>query len=297
VAARFLIQKVGRFAIGFFPGSFGLRGIVFHVKLCPMAEVQEQSGPATSLFAVEDGDDDDAPVVPDVRFINVTRWDGGAKVTAPRLFRAEELADQGALFALYGGGRYELLGRDVTNSRIIAKRALNLPGPSKPMHDDQPSAAPQAGAPDVADLLKAMVAMQQPQQAAGFNWQAVVALAGALAPVLGQWLQTSATRDAEAQRRHHEFMAALLQQQQGASDKLVATMGQLYSSGGAGGGGEAQFRKGIEWATEFMAGKAEAAAGAGEEFNIKDLLPLLTEVMKQQQAPAQAVLPTNGAAS
>lgn len=270
--------------------------------------------PATTLFAVddEDGAGGEELRIPEVHYISVLRWDGGAKVTAPRLFPAEELPDQAALFALYGGGKYELLGRDASSTRIVAKRALNLSGPSKPLHPQEQAAAPseaqQGGGAEVAQLLRAMLAAQQPAAAAagGFNWQTIVALAGALAPVFGQYLQASAQRDAESQRRHHEFMTALLTQQQSAGDKLITAMGQIYSSsgggGGGGGGGKNDFIKGLEYATEFMAGKAEAMAEQGEDFGIKDVIPMLTALIQQQQAPGTVPAvgsgtPTNGAAS
>lgn len=249
--------------------------------------------PATTLFAIEDEDEDGERAAPDVHFVNVLRWEGGAKVTAPRLFRAEELQDQEQLFALYGGGKYELNGRDATCSRIVARRALSLPGPSKPMHPaPEVASAPevQQGNGETAQLLRALIAAQAPA-GGGFNWQAVVALVGALAPVVGQYVQAGREQAASAQRQHQEFMTALLTQQSGQSEKFVQAMAGIYTANGSraaesGGAARNDFIKGIEYATELIAGKAEGAAEAGEDFGIKDVIPLLTALAQQ---PSSAV--------
>src|SRR4030095_17081285 len=78
-------------------------------------------------------ENDEAP--PEIGYIHIVRYEGSfssaRKITMPKQFSAEELTELEQIFDLYGGGHYELIGRDIGNQRITARRRYTLPGPSK----------------------------------------------------------------------------------------------------------------------------------------------------------------------
>jgi hypothetical protein len=61
----------------------------------------------------------------------VRRFEDGRWVRAPRTFQASELSDRHAVGHLYGGGKYEVIGRD--RLRIRARSTFTLEGPSLPL--------------------------------------------------------------------------------------------------------------------------------------------------------------------
>jgi hypothetical protein len=111
--------------------------------------------------------------------IFLTRFDTTGPVQALRPFGPEELTDNAAIFARFGGGTYELVARR-ENGTIYAKRQVTLPGDSKSMTGEgvpaQPNGAsvpgampvPVIGAPgaslDPTQMILAFV-MQQNQAA------------------------------------------------------------------------------------------------------------------------------------
>jgi hypothetical protein len=56
------------------------------------------------------------------------RW-----LSIPRVFRSDELPDRDALKALFGGGRYEVIGRDARGQRIAARACFVLEGEALPI--------------------------------------------------------------------------------------------------------------------------------------------------------------------
>lgn len=253
-----------------------------------MAEPTE----AHPLFPLdEDADEDSA--IPDVQFISVCRWETGNKVTAPRMYRANELTTLEQLFADYGGGKYELLGRGPDNSRIIAKRSYSLPGPSKPMFaEQQANAAPSAVGVDWSQLLQAIQQSQQPA-AGGFNLQTIMGLLTVLAPVMQAHLQNQAAAQQAAMAQQQQMFATVLQASQSSADKLVTVMGQLYQQkpgGGAGGSNDSEFRRGMEYMQEFLQGQLEGKSEGADEPSISDLLGLAKAYMDSQgRGPTPAV--------
>jgi len=251
---------------------------------------------AHPLFPLEEDSDEDA-APPDVHWIAVCRWETGNKVTAPRLFRANELTTLEQIADEYGGGKYELLGRGADNSRIIAKRSYSLPGPSKPMFAD---AAPKSetAAPDMAKLLQILQSAQQPAQS-GFNMQSVLALLGVLAPVFQAYLQNQAAQQAAAVAQQQNMFGTIITASQANADKLVAVMGQLYTAKppvSAGGTGD-DFRRGMEYMQEFIQGQMDAKTDSGDEPSLQDIIGLAKAYMESQgRAPAVAVA-GNGAAT
>lgn len=254
-----------------------------------MADTQESH----PLFPLDEDADPDSET-PNVQFISVVRWEMGNKVTAPRMYRANELTTLEQLFADYGGGKYELLGRGPDNSRIIAKRSYSLPGPSKPMFAEQQASSAQPTSPafDVATLVQALQQAQAPA-AGGFNLQTIMGLLTVLAPVVQAHLQNQAAAQQAALANQQNLFATVLTASQQSADKLVTVMGQLYQqrpAAGAGGPTDSEFRKGMEYMQEFLQGQLEAKSEGGDEPSLSDLLGLAKAYMEtQSKGPTPAV--------
>lgn len=249
------------------------------------------------LFALDENADEDVEA-PEIGHITVKRWEGGRLFTAPRTFRADELTSLEELYATFGGGKYELIGRSVDNSRIVARRSYEMAGPGKPMFaEPEHHAAPKAEAPDMG-ALAALLRSQQPA-AGGFNAQTVIALLGVLAPVLQQWLANSAAQQQAMQVANQQFLATLLTNSAQQTDKLVSVMGTLYTAqSSAGGGTSGDYRAGMEFMRDFLAGQMEAQAEGGDEPSLKDLMNLANTYLANQQQPKSAAPPAmNGGAS
>jgi hypothetical protein len=251
------------------------------------------------LFAVDEDDDPDAEA-PEIGHITVKRWEGGRQFTAPRLFRADELTSLEELYATFGGGKYELIGRSVDNSRIVARRSYEIPGPAKPMfaEPEHAASAPKAEGPDMGALV-ALLRAQQPA-GSGFSAQTLIALLGVVAPVLQQWLQNNAQQQAAMQANNQQFLATLLTNSSQQTDKLVSVMGTLYTSGAGGkGAGSGDYRAGMEFMRDFLAGQMEAQAEGADEPSIKDLIGLANTFLANQANNQKSNPPPamNGASS
>jgi hypothetical protein len=107
-----------------------------------MNKKQESPWPEHPLFPAEEGDEPQR-----IEFIQVIRHENGKSQMIPRTFRADELQSVEDIFALWGGGYYELQGRrssiaDATKlGRLSGNRRYQIPGASKPLVDGQWEAA------------------------------------------------------------------------------------------------------------------------------------------------------------
>lgn len=104
-------------------------------------------GEGHALFPVPEGRPDRQA---DVSWIVVTRKEAGGVSTAPEMFRAEDLPDQAAVYARFGGGTYEFFGRDASRRKVTRRATLVLAGASRPLVPDAPPppvAAPPPAAP------------------------------------------------------------------------------------------------------------------------------------------------------
>jgi hypothetical protein len=81
----------------------------------------------------------------DVRSLCVRRFEDGRWVRAPQSFEPEEFLDRDAVRARFGGGRYEVIGRD--GRQIVARTRFVLEGPPRPMCDAPVPEAARAGDP------------------------------------------------------------------------------------------------------------------------------------------------------
>jgi hypothetical protein len=67
----------------------------------------------------------------------VRRFEDGRWVRAPGSFTHEELPDRESVRARFGGGRYEIIGRD--GSKIVARTRFVENGPARPLSDAAPA--------------------------------------------------------------------------------------------------------------------------------------------------------------
>jgi hypothetical protein len=108
----------------------------------------------------------------EIAWINLVRYeDARGPVDCPRTHPASELPDEATILQLYGGGIYEIRGRERAPSggagRIIKVRRVTLDGPSKPFSGQLSIAAtgtgpgPAAGSPAAMDPFALSLAMMQ----------------------------------------------------------------------------------------------------------------------------------------
>jgi hypothetical protein len=196
---------------------------------------------------------------PEIGFVNVKRWQNGRWVFAHRQYTPGDLDSLERLFELYGGGQYELVGRDKRNAKITALKRLELDGDPlpltgeapKPQPMQQPAPAPSGGGvlegllpmllPLVVDYLKSSAAASRTQ--AEQQTQLMIAMMG---------------RDAENARAHIQTMQQLHDRQAQSQGDLLRAV--LERSGG--GGGMENFLQAAEVVNQIRQGAVEAVAGA-----------------------------------
>ena len=210
---------------------------------------------------------------PAVNMIHVTRFEGGGQEWCQHLFEAEELPNLEALFAGFGGGNYELIGRfkTATSNAITARRRIRLQGPSRPLNGGaEPAAVPPAasvavpaagmgGEAGLFGFLAAMMNAQAQQTAAMMSgmFQAIATIAtgqnrggGAADAALAQAVSALATAasapregSTEAFVKGTELAAALAESAKPAagksdSDDLASVASSIATIAGAVGGGK-----------------------------------------------------------
>lgn len=210
------------------------------------------------LFPAKE-DDDEPPLIGS---ISICRFDPvkGTSPFIPRRFSAEEIRDLSQIAELYGGGRYELIGRNTEGNRIVAKRVYEIAGESKPLVAPLPM-------PDAPPPVRAS---QQPAQPAS-PFAGLAPLLPVIVPVVLQYMQTAAADRMAQQQRMQEasqssqqqmqaMMMAMMQQQQSSSQAFIQAMSSLPHKGS---GSSEEFRAGIAFAENLIQGKLDAAAEAG----------------------------------
>jgi hypothetical protein len=208
------------------------------------------------LFLPED--DDDAP---EVGFIHVTRFDKlkGKFVYAPTLYAAEELESLEELFERYGGGFYELVARDKLKRGVTARRRYELDGKPRPL--SEPEETDTGGPPPM------------PVASAGPNLGGIMPILLTFAPLVVDWLKSSAAtarataeqqtnlmlammnRDAENARAHVLQMQALHDRQAASQSELFCVLLEKSSSGDP----AELLMRGLEMGTGMVQGAQEAA--------------------------------------
>jgi hypothetical protein len=207
------------------------------------------------LFPAE-GDEDPKPV----NQIHVTRFEGGGGQAAycRHLFEADELPNLDALFELFGGGNYELIGRckGATSNPITARRRLRLDGASRPLNPS-PDAPAVAAAPPVVHAPGGM-----PGDAAG--------LFGFLASMMNAQAQSTAAMMAAMMQSNAQIIGAIAGGRGGgqADAALAQAVSALAAAASAnrGAGSEESFVKGAEMAAELArAAKPEPGGSDGDD--------------------------------
>jgi hypothetical protein len=70
----------------------------------------------------------------DVRSLCVRRFESGRWLRAPQSFEPGDFPDREAVRVRFGGGRYEVIGRD--GRQIVARTRFVLDGPPRPLRDE-----------------------------------------------------------------------------------------------------------------------------------------------------------------
>jgi hypothetical protein len=212
-------------------------------------EVTPEHDGAHPLFPAQDSESEP----PEIGWISLCRWNSqrGQLEYIPRKFSAEEIQDLSQIYELFGGGRYELVGRNRAGNRIVAKRAYTVAGEPRPLTQETP----------VLDTKPAFTPPPATPAAPGFN---VSALLPILVPILLEYFKSSATeRQAAAQQMQTVFMT-MLQQQQSSSQAFITAMSNLHTTQATvGSGSRADFMAGIEFAENMLAGKMEEIQKTG----------------------------------
>lgn len=205
------------------------------------------------LFPLEADDDDQ----PEVGWIHVTRFEGGAQKWARRLFAAGELTDLAELGELYGGGHYELIARSRDKRTITARRRYTLDGRPRPLVDGEDD-VPRAGVPQPAPVAQGdgnqallLAVLQMMQQQSAQTTQLLVAVLN---------------RGDAASKEHITTMAALHDRFAQSQGQLMVSLLEAAKGGGGGEGGALDaFLKGMEMANEYRQGIAEGGSAEQED--------------------------------
>lgn len=217
-------------------------------------------------------DDDEAL---DIGWIQVTRREPtGQQVWCPRKFAASELTDEAQLNELFGGGTYELIGRDAKGQRIIARRGLVLPGPSKPLFEAPPPSAEAHNPAPAAGPYSSHV----PAQAQGPSWLPIVAT---IMPLILQWLTGQQQMNQQARQDSQAMLLAMMNQAQSSNAQIVTLLSNINRP--ADGGTKEGFREGMNFMQELLAGQLEQAQAAkaehGEDESIMKTIEQITQAM------------------
>ena len=241
------------------------------------------------LFPPSEDDEDPDIEPPDIQLIHVQRKENGKYVTAPRVFLAGELLSAAALHAEFGGGEYQLIGKD---SRHILRRKvlIQLPGPPKPMFDEgtpapqaKPAANPMAammsgggeGGGIMGIVMMMMQQMMQAQSTAAAN-QSQMMMAFIQSMASGNQAQITAAqenmnRQAERDARDKESQMAML-------IKLTEARGSGNSSGT-----EESFFKGVEFMRHFSTQQIENMKNQAKSGGDVDLEGIIGTVLEALQ--------------
>ncbi len=240
------------------------------------------------LFPPSDDDDSDEEA-PDIQEIIVQRKENAKWVTAPRTFLSGELVGLAQLHSEFGGGEYQLLGRD-SLKRIRRRVFYTLPGAYKPMFDEGPSPEPSKPAQAINPMMAMMGGgdggimglvmmmmqqMMQSQQAAS-QQQSQMMMAFITTMSTGNQAQIQAAQEAMNRQADRD-----------ARDKeSQMTMLIKLTEAGKGGGGSNDFFKGVEFMKQFSTSQIEATLakvkGGGDDggLNLESILETLGQAFQ-----------------
>jgi hypothetical protein len=202
--------------------------------------------------ARKEGDDP-----PEIEWIFVARFDHstGRLLYVPRRFNADELTDLSQIAELWGGGRYELVGR-VAN-RITARQSWDVAGPSRPLFEQAAGGASQAPLSEAIAPPANLARGGEPQPI----W---LTLLPTLLPLALEMVKSSAAERQMLAQQSQQMMASVMATQQASSQAFIQAMSGLYQNQHrAPSGGAEDFIKGIDFAENLLAEKMKALEEQG----------------------------------
>jgi hypothetical protein len=250
------------------------------------------------LFPV-DGDAE----VPEINTIVVTRLNrtSGKYEYCRRDFPAAELTSLDELYENFGGGTYRLFGRGRApdnpdsrpNARIRAQIDYDLPGPSKPLNEDETSGPPRAvgqapvpppagdlgSGSGVVQLMVAMMGMMNSQTA-----QTTQLLLGVL---------NSGREDSRA------FVQSMANQSAAHSEQMARLMQAITQAGQGSGNNIDQVLSAVQTGVDLAKGAAPASPDPDSNSELGALaqgMAALAELSRTTGAGMPPVLPPNGGA-
>lgn len=242
------------------------------------------------LFPGADGKDG-----PDVHQINVTRQDAPGKATwYPETIPSENLASLADLFSAFGGGEYELIGRDAKH--IVARVRYSVAGPSKrlvpeaeppPPQATPPAAAPGFGGVDGGVMMMMLKMMHEQSLQSMQMMTTLMASRGGDSDRVIQMMQ--ANNEAALKGQGEVFRAMLAATQSGGAGQFDQLMNAVKMGVELAGGDEVPEESGFDTALE-----------AGNSA-VEMLERMATLAKKKEAAPAPAqpepTAPPNGRAA
>lgn len=218
---------------------------------------------AHPLFHAKDEDSDP----PEVLTIQVYRREGNAMVLIPRRFLAEEFTDETQLADWYGGGFYEIVARNA--SRITARKALQLPGPPKPLFDAESMPQTPAPSPQTGAVASPMAMSGTPP------WW--IPLVGALAPVVMTWMSNRQQSEQRAQEAHQALMTTMMSNSQNANMQMITLLTNLKGNAPNG----AEFKEGMSFMENILSAQIEKMQKSGDESD--DMKETMSQLMQAMQ--------------
>jgi hypothetical protein len=188
---------------------------------------------------------------PDVGFIHVVRHEGGQPAWCTYLFTAEELVGLDQIYALFGGGNYELVARTTSKGGFVARVRYRIEGPSKPLV--MPS---QVGAPTAT-----AVAMPMAQSGGDSGLASFMPIMAQM--MMGMMQQTTAiitaamSRDSDSGKVHVQTMQLLHDRSMQSQAEMLKAVLESRNSGGAASEVVKALREGLELGREMSQGQQE----------------------------------------
>jgi hypothetical protein len=255
-------------------------------------------------------EDPDKPAPEGIEVITIRRANGAKKETYPHSFVAADLQSFEDIHKSFGGGDYELIGRNAHH--IVSRKYVTLPGPSLPFSPTDASApAPQppasnargGGGDGLGGMGAVIVAMIQSQ----------AAQAQAQAQMMGQMMVAAMSRKEAPPTPPQD--TALIQLLMKASHDDRQALTSLFATIAtreppAPSGDISAFQQGMALAMQLVESQGAAASGGGdwtpdtilqtvqaavEGMKVaKDLAPSRPTVVEAPQPPQPAPPPSKG---
>jgi hypothetical protein len=215
---------------------------------------------------------DEADEGPDVGFIHVVRHEGGQPAWCTYLFTAEELVGLDQIYALFGGGNYELVARTTSKGGFVARVRYRIEGPSKPLVMPSQVAVPTATAvavpmiPQGGDGLASFMPIMA-QMMMGMMQQTTAIITAAM------------SRDSDSGKVHIQTMQLLHDRSMQSQGEMLKAVLESRSNGGAASEVVKALREGLELGREMSQSQQEEP----DEDGMLNTLSNVAEAFKMAQ--------------